>query len=103
MATSARDRALIKEIVKAVRAAMPAPSERMIRLPELRGLVGMSTTTIYARMAAGDFPRPVQMGAQAVAWRESQINAWMRDRPNTVPLAESEAAKVPAKKRKRAA
>lgn len=55
----------------------PAP-DRILRLKEVIERVGLSTATIYRRMAAGLFPRGVRLGgSRTVGWRESEINAWI--------------------------
>lgn len=54
--------------------------EKLLRLPEVKELTGRSTTRIYADMNAGTFPKPVKIGARAVAWRESELSAWLADR-----------------------
>jgi len=54
--------------------------ERLIRLPEVKRRTAKSTTTIYNDMARGTFPRPVPIGGGRVAWRETQIDAWIAAR-----------------------
>jgi prophage regulatory protein len=61
---------------------MSAVPERLIRLPELKALIGFTaTSTVYRLMAAGDLPAPVRIGSRAVAWRASDIAAWQASRP----------------------
>ncbi|MGA7343006.1 MAG: AlpA family transcriptional regulator [Terracidiphilus sp.] len=55
-------------------------SEEFLRLPEVRNRVPYSRATIYRLIASGEFPRPYGLGARAVAWRESEISAWIEDR-----------------------
>lgn len=56
----------------------PAPAmDRILRLPAVRDRVGLSTSTIYRRMAAGQFPSARSLGGSSVGWRESDINAWI--------------------------
>jgi prophage regulatory protein len=31
-------------------------------------------------MKRGDFPQPVKLGARIVAWRESDVSAWLESR-----------------------
>lgn len=50
---------------------------RLLRRPVVQEMTGLSRSSIYAKMADGTFPRPVQIGARAVAWRASDIRAWM--------------------------
>lgn len=52
-------------------------TDRFIRLPEVIERSGLSRRTIYRKMAAGAFPRSVALGDNAVAWRESELQAWM--------------------------
>lgn len=53
-------------------------TDRFIRLPEVIERSGLSRRTIYRKMAAGEFPRSVALGDNAVAWRESELLAWMQ-------------------------
>ena len=52
-------------------------SDKLIRRPEVEARTGLARTTIYARMARGEFPAPVKIGARAVAWPESVIDEWI--------------------------
>lgn len=52
-------------------------NEQFLRLAEIIARTGLSKRTIYARMAAGTFPRSVKIGPNSVAWRASDIAAWM--------------------------
>ena len=38
---------------------------RFLRLPEVRQLMGISTSSLYRMMAAGEFPRPVPIDRAA--------------------------------------
>ena len=51
-------------------------SERMLRLAEVRRQVGLSASTIYARMDAGDFPQVRRDGGIAF-WLQSEIDAYV--------------------------
>ncbi|MBN9286308.1 MAG: AlpA family transcriptional regulator [Gammaproteobacteria bacterium 39-13] len=50
---------------------------RFLRLAEIKSLTGLSRSTIYMRIAEQRFPKPIKLGERAVAWLESDINAWM--------------------------
>lgn len=41
------------------------------------GLSISSKSTVYRLVSAGQFPRPVKLGTRAVAWRSSEIDAWI--------------------------
>ena len=42
---------------------------------------GLSRSALYAMMGAGAFPRPVRIGARAVAWRAGDVDGWIAARP----------------------
>lgn len=50
---------------------------KLIRLKEVQEMVGLSSSSIYNRMSAGTFPKQKSIGDRAVAWQESDIDAWM--------------------------
>lgn len=54
--------------------------ERMLRRKEVEEITGRSRSSIYEGMAAGTFPKPVKIGARAVAWPESVIRNWIAER-----------------------
>lgn len=53
---------------------------RLLRRPDVEALTGLARSTMYRLIADGDFPRPVKIGAQAVAWRERDVLAWIESR-----------------------
>ena len=56
------------------------PDERLIRIGEVKRLTGLSTATLYRKIAANDFPRPVALGALARAWPLSEVQDWIAGR-----------------------
>jgi prophage regulatory protein len=48
-----------------------------LRFPQVRTRVGLSRSTIYLKIVNGEFPKPISLGARAVAWLESDIDAWI--------------------------
>ncbi|TVT64927.1 MAG: AlpA family transcriptional regulator [Pseudomonas sp.] len=50
---------------------------RLLRCPEVLERTGMPRASLYKQIAADAFPRPVPIGKQAVAWLESEIDAWV--------------------------
>lgn len=51
--------------------------KRFIRLPKVRELTTLPSSAIYAAIAAGTFPKQIKLGARAVAWLESDVQAWI--------------------------
>ena len=49
----------------------------ILRLPEVKKRTGLSRSTIYLRMASGDFPDSISLGGRAVGWIESEIDSWL--------------------------
>ncbi len=64
--------------------AKPSP---LLRLPKVKTLTCQGKTAIYAGMKNGTFPRSVRIGARSVAWRESEVLAWIESRPSTPTVA----------------
>lgn len=53
---------------------------RLIRLPEVLECTGMTRPTLYRRIAVGEFPRQVKLGARASAWDAGEVDAWIEAR-----------------------
>ncbi|MCD8566655.1 MAG: AlpA family transcriptional regulator [Alphaproteobacteria bacterium] len=53
---------------------------KILRLPEVMAKTGLSRSTIYAYMTAGNFPSPIQLGLRAVGWLDADIEAWIKSR-----------------------
>jgi prophage regulatory protein len=53
---------------------------RLIRLDEVIAQVGMSRSSLYAAIDRGEFPKQLKIGARSVAWLESDVQAWIRQR-----------------------
>jgi prophage regulatory protein len=49
----------------------------VLRLPAVKERTGLSRSTIYLRVAQGQFPAPVSLGARAVGWIASEVDAWL--------------------------
>jgi prophage regulatory protein len=50
--------------------------DRFLRRPEVERVTGLGRSTIYDKMASGEFPKPVPLSGGAVGWLESEIAAW---------------------------
>lgn len=51
--------------------------DRLLKLRDVVELTRMGKSTIYRKIAAGLFPKPVGRGGKSVRWRESDITRWM--------------------------
>ena len=52
----------------------------LYRRPTVEAVTGLTRSTIYALMTRGEFPRPVCIGARAVAWCSSEVQEWIDSR-----------------------
>ncbi len=52
-------------------------TESILRLPQVRTRTGLSRSTIYARIATGEFPKSIVLGARAVGWLQSEVDQWL--------------------------
>lgn len=50
----------------------------ILRRRQVEKRVGLTRSPLYARIKAGTFPRPVQLGGgRAVGWIEAEIDEWL--------------------------
>lgn len=52
-------------------------TDQLLRRRAVETQTGLSRSSIYRLMHLGEFPRPLRIGLQAVAWRSSDIDAWL--------------------------
>jgi prophage regulatory protein len=54
-------------------------TEAILRLPDVARRIGLSRSSIYSRIAEGDFPKPIQLGAgaRAIGFLESEVADWL--------------------------
>lgn len=57
---------------------------RLLRRREVEARTGLSRSTLYDWMKRGEFPKPVKLGTRIVAWRETDIVAWLESRKTRV-------------------
>jgi prophage regulatory protein len=54
-------------------------TETLLRLPEVIRRVGISRSSIYAKMKAGEFPPSVRLGPRSIAFPASAIEKYISD------------------------
>ena len=54
--------------------------DRFLRRADVEEATGLSRSTIYELIAAGDFPKPIRLTKRAVGWPESAITDWLEQR-----------------------
>ena len=56
---------------------------RLVKREEVLSLCAISKSNLYKMIEREEFPRPVRIGPRAVAWRQSDVTTWLKDRPPT--------------------
>ncbi len=49
---------------------------RLIKLAEVQKRTALCRSSIYAKVAAGTFPKPVKQGSSSV-WVDTEVQAWI--------------------------
>lgn len=55
-------------------------SHKILRLPTVKELTGLSRSTIYLRISKNEFPAPISLGGRAVGWLEYDVNTWLAEK-----------------------
>src|SRR5437870_5498258 len=58
---------------------------RLLRFAAVRGLTGLSRSTIWRLEHAGAFPRRIRISLNVVAWLENDVVAWIQDKAGRPP------------------
>jgi prophage regulatory protein len=53
----------------------------LLRMRDLRAVYGLVPATVYRWIANGEFPCPVNLGGNSVAWHREEIEEWRCTRP----------------------
>ncbi len=49
----------------------------LLRMRQVKERTGLSRSTLYLRIKAGEFPAQVSLGARAVGWLETEVERWI--------------------------
>lgn len=52
-------------------------SNRIVRLPTVKEITGLSRSSIYLRMSKKEFPQSISLGDRAIGWLEADIEQWL--------------------------
>jgi prophage regulatory protein len=53
--------------------------DRILRLPAVLDRTGLSRSTLYRKVDQGTFPRQIKLAQRCVGWRETAIDAWLKN------------------------
>ena len=51
--------------------------QKLLRLPQVKTITGLSKSTIYSRISDHSFPKQIPLGSRTVVWLESDIQKWI--------------------------
>ena len=72
----------IVNFIKLMQAGAPEEPEELIRIQEVLRYAPISIPSIYRKMREGSFPKNVECGVNARAWKKSDILQWQKDPSN---------------------
>jgi len=61
---------------------MPLQTEtrdRILRIKAVQARTGLCRSTLYRKMENGTFPRNIKISTRCAGWRESAIEAWLKN------------------------
>lgn len=53
--------------------------DRILRIAAVLERTGLTRSTLYRKVSQGTFPKQVRIAARCAGWRESAVNAWLRN------------------------
>ena len=53
--------------------------DRILRLNAVLDRTGLSRSTLYRKMQDGSFPKNIKISTRCAGWRESAVEAWLRN------------------------
>lgn len=58
---------------------VPSNKQRLINITEVSHRTGLGKSTIWRRVAAGEFVRPIRVKPGITRWPESEIDSWINE------------------------
>jgi prophage regulatory protein len=75
--TSRVDESTGPELLEIIERARASKNDRLLRLPQVAAKIGRASSTIWKDVKEKTLPCPVSVGPRSVAWRESELQAWI--------------------------
>jgi prophage regulatory protein len=57
-----------------------APTNEILRRPAVTRKTGLASSSLYAAIARGEFPKPIKLGERSVGWLSREVDAWIEAR-----------------------
>ena len=55
-------------------------TDSFLRLPKVKQRTGFGRSQIYHLINQGKFPKQIHIGPNSVAWLDSEVSEWMKER-----------------------
>ena len=55
-------------------------SQKILRRPAVTRKTGLASSSLYAAIARGEFPKPIKLGERSVGWLSREVDAWIEAR-----------------------
>jgi prophage regulatory protein len=52
-------------------------THKILRLPAVKELTGLSRSSIYLKISQGDFPKQISLGSRACGWLSTDVYTWL--------------------------
>lgn len=53
-------------------------NQRLIRLPQVKSMVGLGRSSIYDKIKRGEFPKQIKLGRSS-GWVEAEVQEWISE------------------------
>ena len=60
-------------------------TDTFLRLPKVKQVTGFGRSQIYLLIKQGKFPKQIHIGPKSVAWLDSEVSEWMKERIRLSP------------------
>ena len=58
-----------------------APLDPVLTWPELRAIIKLSRPQIWRLRSVGQFPKPIRLSPNRIAWKTADVLRWIESRP----------------------
>lgn len=53
-------------------------ADALLRIRTVTQVTGLSSATVYRKLAAKQFPQPVRLGKRCTRWKAADVRAWIQ-------------------------
>lgn len=53
--------------------------DRILRIKRVLQVTGLTRSTLYRKVQRGEFPKQIKLSERCAGWRQSAVDAWMRN------------------------